>query len=408
MNYFLATSNYSFYSLSYCIALLFADQIQREPKEREERAKIRMLLMLFRAGEVSQKATMQTTVFFCKKISIWRKLKNHSCRIVRNKNEFLANIRSYATELSDFEMLQRIEDELKIDAKMAYHNDCQLKYFAKYQSLMRKTESTEGANKVALEQIIKFVREKVIDNKRMLLMEFLELYYIQLLKKWYEVEDVQCKNLTTQNIKKYIQTQFKNEIQFKILFKKLYVMASDFELEFMDDNEIEDIIFEQEAVMFALKYRERILKIKTKPLQDILDSDALEKGECDIPDWLLSFWRTTLGGFDDKYGRNENLERLASTYAQDSIYGIHNGKIKPRKHIMGNFDPFSKTSSGLHNTVRIIYQYIQREDNFKILNFCESENQQNVAANIRDKNGRKKRLYEPEALEDFEERVIRL
>ena len=61
-----------------------------------------------------------------------------------------------------------------------------------------------------------------------------------------------------------------------------------------------------------------------------IDNKVFEKGECEIPKWLKKFWISALGGLRKK---TPKIERLSSCFAQDSIYNISNGAIKPTKHI---------------------------------------------------------------------------
>lgn len=61
-------------------------------------------------------------------------------------------------------------------------------------------------------------------------------------------------------------------------------------------------------------------------MPDFIDSAVLDKGECEVPRWLNTFWVTALSGQNQKI--NERVERQASCYAQDCIYSITKGQIK--------------------------------------------------------------------------------
>lgn len=93
---------------------------------------------------------------------------------------------------------------------------------------------------------------------------------------------------------------------------------------FIDDEEIQDILFEKEAPDLALKYGTNILKIKKKPLADFIDNEILNK--CDI------CWTSVLSGVGKE--SCNRIRRLSSCYSQGSIYSISRGYIKPRKHIL--------------------------------------------------------------------------
>lgn len=66
-------------------------------------------------------------------------------------------------------------------------------------------------------------------------------------------------------------------------------MSAEMDIESIDDDEIREIIFEKKALEFAIKYHTHILKIRKCALPDFLDSEALDKGECEIPNWLRLF-----------------------------------------------------------------------------------------------------------------------
>lgn len=110
------------------------------------------------------------------------------------------------------------------------------------------------------------------------------------------------------------------------------MISKDVDIETIDNDEIQKIVFQQKAEEFAIEYRAHILAIKKNKLPDFVDSNTLRKGECEVPAWLNSFWLTALSGFNNKL--NDRVRRLASTYSQDSIYSITRGNIKPSKQIM--------------------------------------------------------------------------
>ena len=252
--------------------------------------------------------------YFCKKITIRRKFRKIFCRRIKNKKSFLSNIKIYATELNDLEMLQQIADEMLTDTLLCYHGACHLAYFAKYQNFIKKPKTTDWAttldfNKIAREQLIKYIEEEVLVNLRAVSFKVLEQCYIECLQDLYKLEQVNCTNMfTTNSLKTFIQNQLKNKIQLIHISGHVYVMSADIDIESVEDEEIQEIIFQNEAKIFALKYRAHILRIQKKNLPDYLDSNALDKGECDIPNWLKIFWRTALGGFRMEYRTSERLE----------------------------------------------------------------------------------------------------
>lgn len=100
---------------------------------------------------------------------------------------------------------------------------------------------------------------------RILSLSHLKHVYVQFLQELYQVESIENSNIfNTSAIKEYIQNTLKRKITFVTLSEKQYVISSAVDIESVADEEINDIIFEQEAEEFAIKYRKQILKIKKK------------------------------------------------------------------------------------------------------------------------------------------------
>lgn len=193
------------------------------------------------------------------------------CRRIKHKKQFLKTIKDYAMVLNDGKMLQKIsEEETKSNSQLSYHGFCKLQYFAKYQILQKKPETndwstTRDFNKIAREQLLQYIDKEVCIDRKTVSLKFLETYYTSILLNLYQLEQMECTNMfTTNKLKLCIKSTFKKKIQIIQLANQLYIMSADIDIENIDDEEIENIIFTEEAKLFALKYRSHVLKIKKK------------------------------------------------------------------------------------------------------------------------------------------------
>lgn len=276
--------------------------------------------------------------FLCDKVCITRKRRKYYCRIIQNKFACLETLKKYATELNDTTLLNKIEKEKKDgDGALTYHTHCHFEYHAKHQVARNRPPNSDwsmkrDAHKEARECLTRYVEVEVLQRMRVLSLTHLKNCFTQFLCDLYALENVDCTAFSTSSVKQHVADQFKKKIKFIELGRKLFVVSSRMDLETITDEEIRSLIFEQEAVEFAVKYRANILKIKKNALPDHLDSEALSKGECDIPRWLVSFWQVVLRGVDNRV--DSRVDRLSSCFAQDSIYSVTRGQIKTGKHIV--------------------------------------------------------------------------
>ncbi|CAG9574798.1 unnamed protein product [Danaus chrysippus] len=284
---------------------------------------------------------------------------------------FLEKIKNYSTELGDIEMLLKIQEETNSvnDAFLAYHNICSVNYFAKYQRKTNPPPSNDWAtkregHKIARERLINYIQQEVITNRRVMSLAHLKYCYAEFVKEMYEHANLEATTFSNKALKDYIQTQLRHKISLVNISNQQFVISSEVDIEATDDEEISNILFEQEAQDFALKYRKNILKIKKKPLTDFIDSEVLNEGECDVPKWLDLFWTTALNGIGKE--SCDRVQRLSSCYSQDSIYSI------------------------------------TREEELNIIkrNDASTEAQQNLSVNVRDLTGRRKRSFEEQTFEN--------
>lgn len=68
-----------------------------------------------------------------------------------------------------------------------------------------------------------------------------------------------------------------------------------------------------------------------------LDSDItaadLIRGECELPQEMLGFFRTLLAGYNYRKSVSKKTDRLTRSFVSDIIYSVTNGKILPSKSI---------------------------------------------------------------------------
>lgn len=293
------------------------------------------------SGEVINIDINASKCFFCDKERITRQGRKISCRFIKEKDQFFKKLKKLATEINDIDTLLKIEDERYSEAdKLAYHNDCNLKYFSKYKAYIKKPESNEWAvkrdiYKTAREKVLTLIRDEVINGLRALSLQYLKICFTEFLYELHELENLERNIFSTGSInQQMIQAEFKHEIKVITVCQKLYIISKRVDIRSIDDEQFENILFEQEVEIFAAKYRRRILRIQKDPLPDFIDSERLSKGECKIPSWLNIFWTTVLGGIKPRSKCTPRVKRLASCYSQDSIFSVTHGKVKPPKQIL--------------------------------------------------------------------------
>ena len=77
---------------------------------------------------------------------------------------------------------------------------------------------------------------------------------------------------------------------------------------------------------------------------DITVKDLTE-GEAFVPELLEDFYKYLLCGANQRLGNTARNERRVSSFSQDAIYAMSNGKVKPSKHLTLGMAMKSITSS---------------------------------------------------------------
>lgn len=262
--------------------------------------------------------------FYCEKYCITRKGRKILCIRSKDKVRILHRIKKYATEMNDLDMLLKIQAANENDTThLYYHSTCQTSYFGKFSNKQTKAktntqETIRNIHKIARERLFQYVEEEIINNKKVFSLTYLKHCFVTFLEELHEIAGLESDSLFhLYNIKAHLEKQFKKNICCLYLNKKLYFISAQINIHDASDEEIRQLLFEREAAEFALKYRSHLLNIKSQPLPEYLNNEAIQKGECEIPRWLRLFWTIALSGMDDKH--NDRIDRLASNFSQDSI-----------------------------------------------------------------------------------------
>lgn len=89
----------------------------------------------------------------------------------------------------------------------------------------------------------------------------LKYCYAEFVKEIYEHANVEATTFSNKALKDYVENQLRHKISLVNISNQQFFISSEVDIETIDDEEINNILFEQEAKDFALKYRKNILKI---------------------------------------------------------------------------------------------------------------------------------------------------
>lgn len=145
---------------------------------------------------------------------------------------------------------------------------------------------------------------------------------------------------------------FENKIRVIIHKKQKVIVPFDGSFSSEDLEELDDCDIIQLA---ALRLRAEILQIERRKLPDSVTVKNLIDGECDIPKNLADFFVRLLSGTDSRRQSSVKRQRLVSSFAQDTIYAVSNGRIRTGKHITLAMALKSLTSS--RNVVNIVNRF---------------------------------------------------
>lgn len=156
------------------------------------------------------------------------------------------------------------------------------------------------------------------------------------------------------HLEEKIMKEYSKDINFFTIRNKK-IIAPNY-LQAIDDTVLESLQTENILQKSALILRKLILEIeKNKLPSKNLTAQHLITGEVSIPEPLLDFYLTLLGGCNQKRKKSMKCSHQARSYCQDIIFGVHNGQVKTSKHIMLGMTLKSITSS--RKVIDIINRY---------------------------------------------------
>ena len=290
---------------------------------------------------------------FCEKKSKYLKSSKNRERLIQCRDLRADDcIRTTSIAKGDTRIIAIVSREL-VAAEACYHRSC----YRDYTRPAKVTNSDEFQNTdeggeyddfyknietQAYEKLFEFIRS-LLENPRLIKMADLRNLLISHMNSL-GVTD------TTESTKKYIRRklefEFGNLLQFEDLLdnNKLFVIPESLS-KVQLAKELAEIRHQQEDITApskieqiqraSLHIRNSILSNGNKGVSWPPKPSELCQEAVKIPGELKAFLHTVLTGTTDiptEY--SQRLERLISSYGQDLMYGVSNGKRKPPKHIL--------------------------------------------------------------------------
>lgn len=300
----------------------------------------------------------QIVCIFCnkkKKKVRSRMLPLHAADTNQFKSSILPNIKG----LEEYNQLSITLNNFSAP-KIHYHTDCRVHFNNDITSKKKPSSKSEWHfhreyHKIVFSEISSIIEEDVIKKGRCYLLISLHELYIDSLEKIFQENSVEMDvTFTSHQLEEKIMKIFANDIKFFTVRNKK-VIAPKY-LQAVDDRVFENLQTENVLQKSALILRKLILGIeKNKLPSKNITAQHLIAGEVSIPQPLLDFYFTLLGGCNQKRKKGIKCSRQVRSYCQDIIYGVHNGQVKTSKHIMLGMTLKSLTSS--RKIIDIINRY---------------------------------------------------
>ena len=276
-----------------------------------------------------------------------------------DKKDTVENIKSKATQLNDLDMLQKIAIFSRGGTKMiVYHNICKINYNNKTRATLKKEtrpwHTTRDHHKVAFQEVCNFISDNIIHKNNFSFLSFLHTLYLNRLNMEYEHDPESFPNLfSIQHLENKILNTFNKKIEIVTMNKKKIVKPTGGVI--LQDHDFQILEKSDIVQRAALILRQEILKIEKNEIPDTCTANDLITGECCIPDILSNFYFTLLSGSSRRRKRSSNCQRIMKSFAQDAIFAVRNGSIKPSKHIALGMALKSLTSS--KKVINIVNKY---------------------------------------------------
>lgn len=176
---------------------------------------------------------------------------------------------------------------------------------------------------------------------------------MELLNDEFENSKEAMGNYAVHNLEDKIKKVFPKKIKFLMCHNKKLIApkhVSVIDEELLNNLKDQDILNKA-----ALILRKSVLQMEKKKLPSNLSVQDLKNGEVSVPEDLLQFYSTLIGGSNSKRKNNFKCIRVVKYLNQDAVYSIFNGKYKTSKHIKLGMALKSLTSS--RNIIDIIHRY---------------------------------------------------
>lgn len=240
-----------------------------------------------------------------------------------------------AEGLDDQELLTTIRGIDFVAKEVKYHRTCQKNYFARWDRIKAKNESdASAAHKLAFEAIVPHLNALISDNKAMRLATLHEAYTGTLSEHGFSNSSYSAQSLETK-IQGYYEDALNIEKvsckQGKIVFPKTMNITA--AKAFVEDKS--EMFLKVEEVAVFLKNEILKMKQNTSSLPYPLSAEQVAKGEGEIPSAVRQFFTALYSGCsavaDDSSSR---IVRFIESSAEDAIYIVTRGQVKPAKHCL--------------------------------------------------------------------------
>lgn len=201
----------------------------------------------------------------------------------------IENLKIIATEMEDEGLLENLNNTASKDSLYFYHNICKKNYEHRLDSQKVSNQERKDwhekryINKIAFEEVCKFVKNNIIAKNNCFFLSLLETLYKDSLGK---LTESQCQDTLQEpdrfrsHLEEKLLKQFPMEISIVTLQKKKIIKPYTGVLLQNDITALQEEDILQKA---AIMIRKICYKIKCKKLPDQLTSTDLIKGECEIP-----------------------------------------------------------------------------------------------------------------------------
>ena len=262
-----------------------------------------------------------------------------------------SSIKKIATQKNDSKILALVSREL-VAAEACYHRTCYRSYTRPEASSSVNPEmSSESPHDEyaclesdAYQMLFDFIRSDVIENEKVVRLSEMTQLLVQYLMS---LEAKEFKPSTKKHIKRNIEAEFSELIKFENLLdnNRVFLIPASLTPVQIARNVPNILMTEKEDKGSTTK----ISDIQ-KPLADIHDAirneeskmswpprpSELNESAIEVPEELSAFLHTLLAGnkHSSQRGCCQRVQRLMKSFAQDLVFGVTRGRIKPPKQIL--------------------------------------------------------------------------